>query len=64
MIEGFCDSCARKEEQWFNGEFCRIRCTKLGIINKSDVKSRCGDWKDKNSMQQGLFLEEKNERVD
>lgn len=59
MMEGFCESCAHKQEQWFNGEYCRIRCVKLGIINRSDIKFRCGDWKDKNSRQQGLFPEDK-----
>ena len=58
MMEGFCESCGNNAEMWFNGEYCRVRCLSQGVINRSDIRLRCGEWQDKKSMQQGLFLSE------
>lgn len=57
MMEGFCETCLNKEDMWFNGEFCRVRCTKQGVLNRRDIKFRCGEWQDKNSRQQGILPE-------
>ena len=56
-MEGFCDTCANNVEMWFNGEHCRVRCKRLGVINRSDIKYRCGEWQDRASKQNGLFKE-------
>jgi len=58
MLEGFCENCANNLDTWFNGEFLRVRCAKLGVINRSDIKYRCGEWGDKRSAQEDLFAGE------
>lgn len=55
IMEGFCDGCANNIEAWFNGEYCRIRCARLGVINRRDIKLRCGEWRGKDSRQNSLL---------
>ena len=51
FCQGFCERCANNKESWFCGEEQRIRCAQLGIINRRDVRLRCGYWLDGDSVQ-------------
>ena len=60
MLEGFCEECANNLDTLFNGEYKRVRCAKLGVINRSSVLCRCGQWQDTKAIQSDLFLEDKS----